>query len=228
MTVPQAGAQTRHSQDANTSRLENSYSGILHDVMYSLGLRDFTLPPTLRPLIPGQKMCGPAFTVNGHVDTSADEHRTLLEWTGFLSRAKSGHVVVIQPNDSTVAHMGELSAETLKFKGVRGVVIDGGVRDSEFILAIGFQVWHRYFTPRDVVGYWLPDGFDVPIRIGEVVVRPGDYLFGDRDGVVCIPRAQVSDVLRLAEESMAKENLVRKAILEGVDPQEAYLTYRKF
>lgn len=210
------------------ARLERCYSGILHDVMRAEGLKDFTLPPTLRPLIPGQKLFGPAFTVNGKVDPTADTHQTLLEWTGLLSKAKPGHVLVIQPNDSTVAHMGELSSETLKHKGVRGVIADGGIRDSEFILKLGLQVWHRYFTPRDIVGYWLPEAFDVPVHIGEVTIHPGDYVFGDRDGVVCIPRARIERVLQLAEDAMSKEDLVRKAILEGVDPQEAYLQYRKF
>ncbi|PCE23173.1 methyltransferase [Paraburkholderia acidicola] len=215
-------------QSAYLERLEKCYSGILHDVMRADGLRDFTLPPTLRPLIPGQKMYGPAFTVSGRVDPTANGHETLLQWTGLLSSARPGHVLAIQPNDSTVAHMGELSSETLKYKGVRGVIADGGVRDSEFIIGIGFQVWHRYYTPRDVVGYWLPDAFDVPVSIGDVVIHPGDYLFGDRDGVVCIPQARLERILQLAEQAMSSENLVRKAILEGVDPQQAYLQYGKF
>ena len=149
------------------ARLEACYTGIVHDVMRAAGMRDFTLPSSLRPLIPGRKICGPAFTVNGRVRPNADAHETLLAWTGFLSRAKPGHIAVIQPNDSVVAHMGELSAETLKGKGVQGVIADGGVRDAEFIIAQGFQVWHRYFTPRDVVGYWLPDAMDVPVRMGD-------------------------------------------------------------
>ncbi len=85
--------------------------------------------------------------------------------------------------------MGELSAETLKLKGVRGYVADGGCRDVDFILKLGFPVWCRYLTPRDIVGYWLPDQFDVPIRIGEVTVHPGDLALGDHDGMVILPKA---------------------------------------
>lgn len=221
-----------HASDAPAtsllSRLQACYTGILHDVMRATGLRDFTLPPTLRPLIAGQKLCGPAFTVNGRVDPTADPHETLMAWTGFLSRAKPGHIAVIQPNDSTVSHMGELSAETLGRKGVLGVIADGGVRDAEFILQQGFQVWHRYFTPRDIVGYWLPDAMDVPVRIGDVTVNPGDLLLADTDGVICLPLAQADAVITEAEHMMGRENLVRTAILAGTDPQEAYLKYRKF
>ncbi|MDY7578767.1 RraA family protein [Herbaspirillum sp. RTI4] len=217
-----------HQSFPFVKRLECCYSGILHDVMRAAGLRNFTLPPTLRPLIPGQKLCGPAFTVSGRVSISSDAHETLVQWTGMLSQAKSGHVLVIQPNDSTVAHMGELSSETLKLKGVRGVIADGGVRDAEFIIGLGFQVWHRYFTPRDVVDCWLPDAIDQPVTIGEVSISPGDYLFGDLDGLIRIPKEAIESTLRLAEAAMAQENKVRTAILEGIDPQEAYLKYGKF
>jgi len=210
------------------TRLQACYTGILHDVMRAAGMQDFTLPPALRPLIAGQKLCGPAFTVSGRVDPNADPHDTLMAWTGFLSRARPGHIAVIQPNDSVVAHMGELSAETLGRKGVLGVIADGGVRDAEFIMAQGFQVWHRYFTPRDVVGYWLPDAMEVPVRIGEVTVNPGDLLLADTDGVICLPLAQADTIVTEAESMMGRENLVRTAILAGTDPQQAYLKYRKF
>ena len=124
--------------------------------------------------------------------------------------------------------MGELSAETLKRKGVRGYVADGGCRDTDFILKLGFPVWCRYLTPRDIVGYWLPDSFDQPIRIGEVTIQPGDLALGDRDGMVILPQDRAEEIVAAAETAIGTENLVRKAILEGVDPQEAYLKYGKF
>jgi regulator of RNase E activity RraA len=209
-------------------RLANTYTGIIHDVMRAMGLRDFTLPPEIRPLFADQTLAGVVATVSGRVDTSADPHQTLLGWTGLLSRAQADTVLICQPNDSTVAHMGELSAETLKLKGVRGYVADGGCRDVNFILEQGFPVWCRYLTPRDIVGYWLPDSYDQPIRIGEVTIRSGDLVLGDRDGMVILPQAQAEAIVAAAETAIGTENLVRKAILAGTDPQEAYLTYGKF
>jgi 4-hydroxy-4-methyl-2-oxoglutarate aldolase len=141
---------------------------------------------------------------------------------------KPGHVWVSQPNDMNVANMGELSAETLKNKGVLGCVVDGLVRDVNFLLAMEFQTWARGFTPRDIVGYWLPAAVEVPIRIGDVVIEPGDWLIGDRDGMCRIPKALVEEVTGKAEVAVATENKVRSAILSGMDPQEAYLTYGKF
>jgi regulator of RNase E activity RraA len=209
-------------------RLANTYTGIIHDVMRAMGLRDFTLPPEIRPLFADQTLAGVVATVSGRVDRSADPHQTLLGWTGLLSRAQADTVLICQPNDSTVAHMGELSAETLKLKGVRGYVADGGCRDVNFILEQGFPVWCRYLTPRDIVGYWLPDSYDQPIRIGEVTIRSGDLVLGDRDGMVILPQAQAEAIVAAAETAIGTENLVRKAILAGTDPQEAYLTYGKF
>jgi len=211
-----------------SDRLVACYTGVLHDVMRAMGLRDFTLPPELRPILPEQPLAGPAFTIEGRVVVDADPHETLLAWTGLLSQAPAGSVWVSQPNDRIVAHMGELSAETLKNKGVRGCVADGFIRDVNFLLAIGFQAWCRGFTPRDIVGHWLPAATDVPIRIGDVVIAPGDYMVGDRDGLVRIPARLAGDVAGKAETAMVTESLVRKAILAGTDPQQAYLKYGKF
>ena len=209
-------------------RLARTYTGVVHDVMRAMGLRDFTLPPTIRPLFPEQVLAGVVATVSGRVDASAGAHESLLGWTGLLSKARADTVLICQPNDSTVAHMGELSAETLKLKGVRGYVADGGCRDVSCILELAFPVWCRYFTPRDIVGHWLPDQFDQPVRIGEVTIRAGDLALGDRDGMVILPKARAEEIVAAAESAIATENKVRTAILEGVDPQEAYLRYGKF
>ena len=213
---------------AISTRLEACYTGVVHDVMRAIGLRDFTLPPELRPIIPERSMAGPAFTIEGKVVEGGDAHETLLAWTGLLSKAPPGSIWVSQPNDRVVAHMGELSAETLKNKGVRGCIADGFIRDVDFLLEIGFQAWSRGFTPRDIVGHWLPVATNQPISIGGVVIAPGDYMVGDRDGLIRIPRALAEEVAEKAEAAMATESLVRKAILEGADPQEAYLKYGKF
>ncbi|PSC04456.1 methyltransferase [Alsobacter soli] len=214
--------------DDITQRLSACYTGVIHDVMRAMGLKDFTLPPELRPNFPERTLAGPAFTIDGRVDPNADPHETLLAWTGLLSKAKPGHIWVSQPNDRVVAHMGELSAETLKNKGVLGCIADGYVRDTNFLLAMEFQTWSRGHTPRDIVGYWLPRAFEVDIRIGDVVIAPGDYMIGDRDGLIRVPQARVEEIIGAAETAIATENKVRTAILAGVDPQEAYIRYGKF
>jgi regulator of RNase E activity RraA len=214
--------------ETTTDRLSRCYTGVVHDVMRGMGLKNFTFPPELRPLLPERALAGPVFTIAGRVDRDADAHTTLLEWTGLLSKAKPGHIWVSQPNDRVVAHMGELSAETLKNKGVLGCLVDGYVRDVNFLIEMRFETWSRGFTPRDIVGYWRPAGFDVEITIGDVVVAPGDYVVADRDGAIRVPKVLIEEVIAKAEEAISTENKVRTAILAGTDPQQAYLQFGKF
>jgi len=208
--------------------LKGCYTSVVHDVMRARGMKNFTMPTQLQPLQPDMTLTGPAWTVEGRLDEAADPHETLLAWTGLLSRAKPGHIWTAQPHNHVVAQMGELSAETLHRKGVLGCVLDGGLRDAGFILRLGFPCWRVFHTPRDVVGAWLPTGWEVPVTIGEVRIEPGDWLHGDRDGMVRIPAAIVDEVAAAAVEAMGTESRVRTAILDGVDPQEAYRRHGKF
>ena len=212
-----------------TERLGTAYSGAVYDVLRALGYPNQALPNDLLPLERNMKVCGPVYTVEGHPDSEMGAHESLLQWTAMLSRAPGGHVVICQPNDSVMAHMGELSAETFHLKGVLAYVVDGGCRDCEFIEKIGFKVWYRYTTPIDVVGRWKAERFGEPIEIGGVPIHSGDFVFADRDGIVIIPQAIADQVVEKVEDVLQTENKVRTAIVnEGVDPQEAYLKYGKF
>ncbi len=219
---------TETATDPRIARLRACYTSVVHDVMRARGLRNFTLPPRITPLQPEMTLCGPAWTVEGRVDETADAHQTLMDWTGLLSKAPGDHIWTAQPHTHQIAQMGELSAETLHRKGMLGCVLDGGLRDASFILDLGFACWRTHHTPRDIVAFWRPTGHGVPITMGEVRVEPGDWLHGDRDGMVRIPANLVDEVSDAAEGAMATENKVRTAILGGMDPQAAYLEYGKF
>jgi len=146
----------------------------------------------------------------------------------MLGSVGPGDVIVSQPNDHTVAHFGELSAETAKSRGGHGAIIDGGIRDIEYILKLGFPVFARYQTPQDIVGRWRLLDYNVPVTIGEVRIHAGDFVVGDRDGVVVIPQAIAEEAISKAEEVVRTENVVRKAILEGTHPVEAYEKFGRF
>ena len=124
--------------------------------------------------------------------------------------------------------MGELSAETLQKKNIRGYIADGGCRDLEFINKIDFPVWSKFYTPKDVVAYWKPTKFEETIKIGDVEIQNGDYVMADIDGIVIIPQEKVIDILEKSEKLINTESQVRKAIREGMDPQEAYIKYSVF
>lgn len=211
-----------------TERLENCYSGAVFDVLRERGITNTVLPKDVRPIDASKKLAGPVFTVAGSPKPGINGHESLISWTEFLSAAPKGHVVITTGQDDERALMGELSAETLQYRGIKGFVTDGGCRDCAFIIDIGFPVFSRFYTPRDVVAAWTPDTFQEPLDFMGVKVSPGDYIIADIDGAVIIPEDIAEEVIAEVEVIMQTENLVRKAILEGVSPKDAYLTYGKF
>lgn len=211
-----------------TDRLAGCYSGAVHDVLRGMGHESVVLPPSIKPLDPTRRLAGPAWTVSGHIDRTKSRDETLLGWCTLLSRAPAGHVVVCQPHNDEVALMGELSAQTLAARGVLGYVVDGGSRDTELVLAQGFPVFCRFLTPSDIVRRWIPDAFAAPIDIGGVTIRTGDYVLGDRDGVVVIPQAVAEEVVTQTEAVVATESEMRRALVGGMDPVEAYNRFGKF
>jgi 4-hydroxy-4-methyl-2-oxoglutarate aldolase len=211
-----------------TERLERCYTGAVHDVLRMMGHEHVVLPPAIKAIAPGTRLAGPAWTVAGHLDRTRTRDETLLGWCTLLARAPAGHVVVCQPNNHEVALMGELSAQTLKARGVRGYIVDGGSRDTDLVLAQGFPVFCAFLTPSDIVERWIPDRYAEPVTIGEVTIATGDFVLGDRDGVVVIPRDLAADVVAKAEAVVATESDMRRALIGGMDPVEAYNRYGKF
>jgi regulator of RNase E activity RraA len=211
-----------------SDRLARCYTGAVHDVLRMMGHDNIVLPPEIKAIAPGMHLAGPVWTVSGHIDRTRTRDETLLAWCTLLSRAPSGHVVVCQPHTREIALMGELSAQTLQARGVLGYVVDGGSRDTELVLAQGFPVFCSFLTPADIVERWIPDAFGEPVTIGTVVIATGDYLLGDRDGVVVIPQTIAEEVVTRTETIVATESDMRRALIGGMDPVEAYRTFGKF
>lgn len=211
-----------------SNRLGECYTGAVYDVMRDLGLMDCVLPPEIRALDPETRLAGRVFTMRGRPDPTINAHESLIRWTEFLTEAPAGHVVVCQPQDHRCALMGELSAEALHSRGVRGYIVDGGCRDNAFIQKLRFQVFARFQTPRDIVGAWTVETVGEPIEIEGVQIRTGDFVLADIDGIVIIPENRAEAIMSEVEKVMNTENLVRKAILEGMSPRDAYRKYGKF
>ena len=209
-------------------RLRKCYTGAVYDVLRERGIKNTILPHTIKSIDSKMTLAGEIWTCSGEIDETLDKDTSMLSWTDMLSKAPSDSVVICQPNDGTIAHMGELSAETLKYKGVKGYIVDGGCRDVEFILNLEFPVFCKYFTPSDVVERWKISSLGEPISIGGVKIKSGDYVLGDIDGVIIIPKEIINEVITQTEEYINTESALRKEILSGVDPKEAYLKYRVF
>jgi 4-hydroxy-4-methyl-2-oxoglutarate aldolase len=152
--------------------------------------------------------------------------RLVLEMLGSVP---PDHVAVYQCNDRASAHLGELSVTSLASRGCAGAVLDGGARDIDYILREDFPVFSRYVTPQDCVPRWeLRAHGDVSIIIGGVHIAPGDWVVGDRDGLVVVPGNLLHEILTAAEEKVATENEIRTAVRQGLLPLDAYERYGTF
>jgi 4-hydroxy-4-methyl-2-oxoglutarate aldolase len=209
-------------------RFNAIYTAVLADILDARGFPTQTLPPSIRPLRPGMRLAGPAFTVCGRPARTASYDESLRKVLQMLGEVPSGHVALYDCGQDVAAHLGELSVTSLEARGVAGCVLDGGCRDVRFILGLGFPVFCAHVTPMDSTGRWELEATQVPVTIGAVRVEPGDWVVGDDDGVVVVPGTIAAEVLAEAEEKAATENEIRAAVREGATPLEAYERYDTF
>jgi regulator of RNase E activity RraA len=135
----------------------------------------------------------------------------------------AGDVLVV--SESACSFWGELLSTAARYRGCRGVVLDGPTRDSLAIRDMGFPVFHHGFHPADSLGRLDVVGHNLPVVCGGVLIHPGDLVLADHDGVVAVPLAAAEETLRLAEEKVSGENLVRKALAEGMTTTEAFAKF---
>lgn len=200
----------------------------LVDVMDDLGLREQTLPPTIRALAPGMRLAGQAFTVEGRPSEHGDWDAAIRKTLAMLAAVPEGQVAVYQCHHDRSAHFGELSATALAARGVAGCVIDGGCRDVRLIEELGFPVFARWVTPEDSSWRWEVTSTQSPIIVGTVRVGPGDWVVGDEDGVVAVPAGVAEQVLAVAETKVGTESEIRTAVAGGMAPLEAYERFGTF
>jgi 4-hydroxy-4-methyl-2-oxoglutarate aldolase len=210
-------------------RFESLYTGALTDVLDRHGYLQQTLPHELAPLRAGMRLAGPVYPVLGRPHPNHDYDASIRLVLEMLGSVPPGHVAVYQTNDGASAHLGELSVTSLAARGCAGAVIDGGVRDADYILRQDFPVFARHVTPQDCVPRWelLAHG-EVTIVVGGVRVASGDWIVGDRDGLVIVPGERVDEILAEAEEKVATESEIRDSVRRGALPLEAYERYGTF
>lgn len=155
-------------------------------------------------------MAGPAFTVRVH---SAD----LLMIAPALKQCPKGHVLVIDGHGNLdTALWGELTTYSAQGKGVAGVVIDGAIRDAAKVRRCRFPVFARSKVPNAGGAEYLGQ-INVTTNCAGQVVRPGDWVVGDEDGVIVIPAESAADVLAAAERIVAAEKKIERQIRRGAE-----------
>ena len=179
-------------------RYEKLYTGCINDVLRELTLLNQTLPSDIMPLRDEMTVCGEAFTVKSSPNVMIEGEMTFR--AQMLDEFKPDGVVVWDTSDDVEASLwGGVMTATAITRGIRGAVIAGGIRDTKQILEQKFPIFYRYRTSNGSLGRCMITHYQVPVKVGKVTVRPGDIIFGDIDGVLCIPREIAYDVLLRAE-----------------------------
>jgi 4-hydroxy-4-methyl-2-oxoglutarate aldolase len=176
----------------------------VHEAMGRTGF----LGPSIRPVHLGSRVAGTAVTV--------------LSWPGdnlmihvAVEQCRPGDVLVVTTTSpSTDGMFGELFATALQQRGVRGLVINAGVRDVAELHAMGFPVWSAAVSAQGTVKA-TPGAVNVPVTIGGQVVRPGDVILADDDGVVRVERESAAEAVRAAQAREEKEAATRAAFQKG-------------
>jgi len=196
-------------------RYERLYTGAVSDVLREHRLMDQALPNRVQPLKAEQRCAaGIAFTVKSQPHTLLTGEMTLRG--RMLETMGEGHFIIWDcsgAEDSTA--WGGVMTAAAKARGVRGAAIDGGVRDVRQVWDADFPVFCRFRHPNAALGRAMISHFQVPLRVGTVMVHPGDIVLGDMDGVVIVPRAIALPVLERAEAIVGIEQEIFAWIEQG-------------
>lgn len=206
------------------------FSSVIGDVMDMLGYTRQFLPPTIRPLHEDMVVCGRAMTVlqaNDDGGEGADRVNPVFNQPfGLMLRAlddlKEDEVYICSGASPCYALWGELMSTAARNRGAVGAVLNGYSRDTRGILNIGFPTFSmgRYGLDQRHRGKVVD--FRCRIRFGEVMIEPGDLVFGDLDGVCVVPQAIEKEVLARSFEKAQGERQVFKAIQNGLGAQASW------
>jgi 4-hydroxy-4-methyl-2-oxoglutarate aldolase len=153
----------------------------------------------MRPVSP-TKFAGPAVTVLLKREEHKEGSKASEGMLEAIDNAKPGSVYVMVLEDGAdFAGMGALMATAMKYRGLAGAVIDGGVRDTPQIRRLQFPVFSRGVVPSTTINHFRFAGVNIPVNCGGVRVNAGDIITADEDGVAVVPRAKADEVLKKAQ-----------------------------
>ncbi|MCF2446757.1 RraA family protein [Dyadobacter sp. CY345] len=195
------------------------YTGAVNDVLrFNYHMHATSLPAAFAPLREQMKLAGMAFTVKGGPDiTTEGEFEMRAE---MLEALHEDSVVVWDcTGDMVTSQWGEVMTMAAMKIGCRGAIVNG-IRDTMALLDLGFPIFHKYKANTGMLGRFRMYHYQKPILMGEVIVNPGDWLFGDIDGAISIPQAIAYDVLIAAEKLLFKEDEIRIMVESGMKPTD--------
>jgi 4-hydroxy-4-methyl-2-oxoglutarate aldolase len=208
------------------------FTAVVGDILDTMGLMHQFLPPHIRALRDDMVTIGRAMPVleadyfgaaeQGHSPLSAKPFGLMFE---ALDSLREHDVYVASGSSPRYALWGELMSTRALHLKAAGAVLDGYVRDSAGILALDFPTFSHGTYAQDQGPRGKVVDYGLPIEVGGVRIRPGDIIFGDRDGVLVIPREAEAEAITKALEKVATENKVRLAIQNGMSTVDAFAKF---
>ncbi len=205
---------------------ENLYAAVISDVLDAAGYRDQALDARIKHSAGPEVLVGRAATMLAGEQIVVDGEPYALQ-VEAIDALRKGEVVVATTHDSPhAAFWGELFSTSAAARGARGLVLDGLVRDRRKMDEIDFPAFATGARPVDSMGRLTVYAYGVPIRCGGVIVRPGDLIFAEPDGVVMVPSEVEEDTISAALEKVGKEDRVREELAAGSSLAEAWARHR--
>ncbi len=222
------------SDDALIARLGALPVAIVSDVLRYAGTPHQVLHHSIQALGPmsGRSVAGPVFCVRGERLLGGVVPKNLRP--DMFRRMPANSVIVMAANgyeDAVV--IGENIALSLKVRGCKAVVTDGGIRDRDAIVEMGMPVFTRFVSPLSSGQQWVTVELDAPVTLpgqatAHVTIKPGDFALGDGDGVVIVPGRGLTTVVEDSEKVLEIEQRTRERLLAGRDPEAVYAEFPRF
>jgi regulator of RNase E activity RraA len=243
--------QIRTLEISDLERIERfrraGYGGSVSDALWMLGVKHTVFSMNFKALRQGMQLVGRALPIKLHSvverELSEGERQALeAKWEAegghpqkrmmrAVAESAPGSVLCFDcGGDMQPAHFGEMSCQLAYAHGCRGMLLAGNCRDTQYVLKMPDFPMFTFGTRPNAFGGWIVTEVDQPIYLPGhlthyVPVMPGDYVFGDNDGVQLIPRHLVDEVLLRVEETFAKENEEREQLAAGMPIDEVYRVF---
>jgi regulator of RNase E activity RraA len=236
--------EPRHLDITDLERIERyrraGYGGSVSDSLHSLGIDNTVFSSQFRPLRQGMQLVGRALPIKLHSVVPEEITRLQAEWEKegkqhpqkimmrTVAASAPGSVLCFDcGGDMQPAQFGEMSCQLAYAHGCRGMLIAGNCRDTQYVLKMPDFPMFSFGTRPNAFGGWLILEIDRPIFLPGhlshyVKVSPGDFIFGDNDGVQLIPKDVIDEVLLRVEDIFALENEEREQLAAGMPIDEVY------
>jgi len=212
---------------AALKRPENSTGNIADAVEEATGARGW-MSADMKPIYDA-RIVGRAATALMRPVLKNDTRKYTNHILDILDEAPAGSVLVYVMQDGLeIAAMGNLMGTTAKVRGLAGAVIDGAVRDISELRRLEFPVWSRRVSPATSVGRMISVDKQIPVKCGEIMVHPGDYIVADADGVVVVPTAAAEKVIEFLKQYDDKESKMIPIIEREKSMRKALEQYNRY